>query len=81
MKSLQITDKEVQMTSCSICNRPIVDINRCFHRVAGWERKAQVASRKSGSDIVLREPTGELACEDCIRKIKLGIGAGTSELF
>jgi hypothetical protein len=44
-----------------------------WRRVVGWERKALGASRKSGSDIALREARDEYACDGCIRKIKLGV--------
>lgn len=44
-----------------------------WHRVIGWERKATAASRRSGSDIALREPFEEFACHGCIKLKQDGI--------
>jgi hypothetical protein len=57
-----------------------------YRLVSGWERKAQSASRRSGSDIVCRVPqhanNGQplWACKWCIQKLKRGVGVGQEEL-
>lgn len=60
--------------SCAYCGDP-VDPNSSFtwRRVIGWERKAVAASRRSGSDIVLREPRDEYACDICVSRLKRGV--------
>jgi hypothetical protein len=62
------------MTRCAECGQPVnaTDPNT-YQRVQGWERKATAASRKSGSDIVLREPRQEFAHAHCIHRRKLGL--------
>lgn len=59
---------------CFYCGEPVdPTLRSTWRRVAGWERKAQSDTRRSGSDIVLREPRDEYACDDCIRRQKRGI--------
>jgi len=56
---------------CAYCGDPVDPTSRfIWHRVVGWERKAQAGSRKSGSDIALREPRDEYACNACIASRK-----------
>lgn len=43
-----------------------------YRRVLGWERKGRAASRRGGSDVLLREPGVEFACQFCIDAIKNG---------
>jgi hypothetical protein len=52
-----------------------------YRRVMGWERKALGASRKSGSDIVLREPREEFACRTCIDRLKRGVSVDQGSLL
>lgn len=62
------------MTRCAECGEPVnpADPNT-YQRVEGWERKATSASRKSGSDIVLREPLQLFAHSHCITRRKMGL--------
>jgi len=60
------------MPDCHYCNRP-TDPSRAYRRVTGWERKSRVASRRRGSDVVLRQVTDEYACEDCIVRLREGL--------
>lgn len=62
--------------SCHFCGCGILDSARIYARVSGWQTKGTGESRKSGSDIVLREPTGEVACAACITRLKAKIPAG-----
>lgn len=60
--------------TCFYCGES-VDPNSRFtwHRVVGWERKAVAASRRSGSDIALRESRDEYACDSCVSRAKRGV--------
>jgi hypothetical protein len=58
---------------CSYCGEPIDPFSKfTWRRIEGWERKATAESRRSGSDIALREPRDEYACDVCISKRKNG---------
>lgn len=61
--------------SCLLCREPIdPDDRNTLRRVAGWEQKASgSSSRRAGSDIVLRAPTGELAHQSCVSLARRGI--------
>ncbi len=52
-----------------------------FRRVVGWERKAVSASRKGGSDIVLRESIDDYACFACVERLKMGLNAAQESLL
>lgn len=67
------------MMRCTFCGSEI-DERSDWHRVSGWERKAAVASRKGGSDIVLRESHDEFACSACITRLKSGFNVGQGTL-
>lgn len=60
------------MNVCHYCGAP-VDTSRAFQRITGWQRKSQLASRKRGSDVVLRQTTDEWACEDCVTRLREGL--------
>lgn len=62
------------MICCAECGKQVnpADPNT-YQRVAGWERKATSASRKSGSDIVCREQHQEFAHSHCIQRRKMGL--------
>ena len=70
------------MSQCVFCAAPVTD-EQDFYRVIGWEHKATSASRKSGSDIVLRERVepAEWACRWCIDKLKRGVSIGQDSLL
>lgn len=59
--------------SCSLCQRQLESGTPTYRRVQGWERRSQGPSRRGGSDIVLREPTGEVACWACVERVRLGL--------
>lgn len=62
------------MTECALCSKPVDPTSRStFTRIQGWERRAQNDTRRSGSDIVLRERRGEFAHAHCIDRAKLGL--------
>lgn len=52
-----------------------------WHRVVGWERKAHTASRRSGSDIALRERRELFACDSCVRRQQRGVNANQQGLL
>lgn len=64
---------------CGICGE-LVPESLLYRRVTGWERKAKSASRKGGSDIMLREPLDEYACSACIARLRAGINVGQESL-
>lgn len=62
------------MTACTYCGDPVdLQHDTVYRRVVGWERKSKAASRKAGSDIVLREARDEFACDPCVRRLKRGV--------
>lgn len=68
--------------ACSLCGLPVDPRDPQTHRrIQGWERKSQGASRKSGSDIVLREQLPEFACFSCIFRLQQGISVGQESLL
>ena len=59
---------------CVYCNEPVDPLSpRTWHLIVGWERKATGATRKSGSDIALRQPRDKYACDACVQRKKRGI--------
>jgi hypothetical protein len=59
--------------SCAYCGRVIGADEPYDQRVVGWERKAGAASRKSGSDILLRERRDEFAHRHCVDTAARGL--------
>lgn len=57
---------------CVLCGNA-VDERDAYRRIIGWERKSTLASRRSGSDIALREAQPEHACDACITRLKAGL--------
>lgn len=67
--------------NCAYCGHAVdPDARSTWRRVQGWERKAQGETRRGGSDIVLRELVGGLACESCIAKRQAGVSEFQLEL-
>ena len=64
---------------CGICGE-LVPESLAYRRISGWEQKARVASRRGGSDIVLREHHDEFACAGCIARLKAGINVAQETL-
>lgn len=53
-----------------------------WRRVTGWERKSfNTGARRGGSDISMREPTGELACDACMMRVKQGLNPQQGSLM
>lgn len=72
----------VLTSRCVYCGGAVDPLARdTWRRVVGWERKAQAATRKSGSDIALREPRDEYAHSRCVRGLQHGIDPGQGELL
>jgi hypothetical protein len=71
------------MAVCTYCGDPIDPrgAGTVYRRVVGWERKSKAASRKAGSDIVLREARDEFACDPCVRRLKRGVAATQEALI
>jgi hypothetical protein len=68
---------------CVYCKRD-VDPNQpyVYQRTIGWEHKAFLASRRGGSDIVLREPVPDVfACQFCVDKLKAGVSVAQESLL
>ena len=68
--------------TCALCGEP-VDPHSSFtyRRIVGWERKATGATRKSGSDIALREPRDEFAHGHCVSLAKQNLSPGQASLM
>jgi hypothetical protein len=49
--------------------------------VIGWERRALSASRKSGSDIVMRERLDEFAHGHCVELARSGVSVAQESLL
>jgi hypothetical protein len=64
---------------CFYCAKP-VDPDSAHRAVRGWEVKGVSSTRRSGSDIVLREPLEEFACRGCILRRKHGLSTGQGRL-
>ena len=59
---------------CHFCGQEIdPDGMGVWRRVVGWERKATSSSRRSGSDITLRERQDDYAHTHCIDGAKRGL--------
>lgn len=70
------------MRSCFYCGEPVDSKSRfTWRRVIGWERKATAESRRSGSDIALREAVDEYACDRCVSRIKQKISPAQGSLM
>ena len=68
--------------ACHLCGQPVdTGSKSTYRKVTGWERKAWADSRKSGSDIVLREPLDEYAHPVCIARLKAGLNVGQEALL
>ncbi|HSE45686.1 MAG TPA: hypothetical protein VLA89_10215 [Gemmatimonadales bacterium] len=65
------------------CGREVDPSNRmAWHRITGWERMSSKSSaRRGGSDISMRERTGEYACDECIRRVKAGLSPLQEGMF
>lgn len=60
--------------ACYFCGEKVDPNSRdVWRRVTGWEHKVMNATRKGGSDISMREPTGELACSACMIRVRQGL--------
>jgi hypothetical protein len=66
---------------CFFCGQPVDSRRSSYRRITGWERKALSESRKSGSDIVLREALDDYAHPGCIARVKAGLNAGQESLL
>lgn len=69
--------------TCSLCTRELDPNDRStYRRVQGWERKAlSSSSRRGGSDLYLREPTGEFACSPCVERLRSGLAPSQGALL
>ena len=68
--------------NCSYCGTLVNPFApSTYRRVIGWERKALAASRRGGSDIVLREPLEEFACHACIVRLQAGLDPRQASLL
>ncbi len=55
---------------------------KAWRRVTGWEHRSSTStSRRGGSDISMREPTGEYACDACMMRKKHGLDPGQGSLL
>lgn len=53
-----------------------------WRRVTGWEHRGPKQSgRRGGSDISMREPTGEFACTQCVSRLKAGLNPQQGSLM
>lgn len=59
--------------NCSLCGHPLSPTDTPWRQVVAWEKKASGPSRRGGSDLVLREPTGEFAHGYCVGRVRDGL--------
>jgi hypothetical protein len=68
--------------ACALCGQPVDPTsNTTFQRVIGWQRKAITASRKSGSDIVMRERLEDVAHGHCVELARSGVSVAQESLL
>ena len=69
--------------TCTYCRTTVDPTDPgVYERVIGWERKAFQASRRGGSDIVLRERIPDtFACQFCVDKLKAGVSVAQETLL
>ncbi len=68
--------------NCFYCNRPLDPTDPSnLRQVTGWEKKSTSYSRRGGSDVRLRKPTGEYACSPCIERLRAGLDVSQQGLF
>lgn len=70
----------IVLVNCTECKAPLdPDAPGTLRRVTAWERKSASTTRRSGSDLLLREPfknasgRREYLCETCVRRLKRGV--------
>lgn len=69
------------MVNCSYCRTPLdPEHPNTYRRVHAWERRSLSVSRRSASDVVLRERQQEFACSECVRRLKAGLPVMQEEL-
>ena len=67
---------------CPFCGEPVdPQASSTWRRIQGWEKKAEGVTRRSGSDITLREPLDEYAHAGCIALEKSGVNALQTGFF
>jgi hypothetical protein len=68
--------------SCFYCGEQVnPDDTNTYRRIQGWERKAVSASRRGGSDVVLREHRDEFACMFCIDRLRRGVSTNQGSML
>ena len=65
---------------CSICRLEIENHRVAYRRVIGWERPGRGINDRSGSSLVLRQSTDELAHAECIVRRQNGISINQETL-
>jgi hypothetical protein len=63
----------VVLTRCVKCGRELDDRETVYPQVVGYEKPARGIGGRSGSSLVLRERTGQVACTGCIVSAQYGI--------
>lgn len=58
---------------CAVRNHPIPAGDPWYGEVRAWEKPGRGVSGQSGSSLVLREPTGRVACSKCITRLQNGL--------
>lgn len=70
------------LVACVYCGATMDPLTEyVWRRTCGWERKARGSSRKSGSDIVLRQSREKFACDSCVQRLKRGIAPNQGALL
>lgn len=68
--------------ACHFCGEPVDPTARDTARqINGWETKALGETRKGGSDVELRTPTGGFAHRGCLRLVKAGVSPAQETLL
>jgi hypothetical protein len=59
---------------CAIRDHELLPpVEQHYIEIRGWEKPGRGLHGRSGSSLVLREPTGRIACSDCISALQQGI--------
>ena len=60
--------------TCAKCGRELPPpVDRHYVEVSGWEKPGRGLHGRSGSSLVLRGPTGRIACAGCITAEQYGV--------
>lgn len=65
---------------CSVGDHAILEGDRFYAQVTAWEKPDRGLHGQSGSSLVLRQPTGRIACVRCITSLQNGVDPNQEQL-